>query len=69
MHTVVETPTFLRKVEKLLSEDSHVDLIEFLARNPLAGDSMPDTGGVRNGPLCRSWQGQVWRRPGDLLRP
>jgi hypothetical protein len=47
MHTVVETPTFLRRAEKLLSEDEHAALIAYLADNPLAGDVIVGTGGVR----------------------
>jgi hypothetical protein len=44
MHTVVETPTFLRRAEKLLSEDEHAALIAYLADNPLAGDVIVGTG-------------------------
>jgi mRNA-degrading endonuclease RelE of RelBE toxin-antitoxin system len=47
MLTVVETPTFIRRAEKLLSDEDRKKLIDFLAGNPLAGDVMPDTGGVR----------------------
>lgn len=47
MQTVAETPTFARQVEKLLDEESKQELIEFLAENPLAGDEIPETGGVR----------------------
>jgi mRNA-degrading endonuclease RelE of RelBE toxin-antitoxin system len=47
MFTIVETPTFVRRAEKLLSEDERRDLIDYLAANPLAGDVMPETGGVR----------------------
>jgi mRNA-degrading endonuclease RelE of RelBE toxin-antitoxin system len=45
--TVVETPTFMRRAEKLLSDDERKELIDFLAANPLAGDVIPETGGVR----------------------
>lgn len=47
MQTVVETPVFLRRAEKLLSEDEHDDLIAYLATHPLAGDEIVGTGGVR----------------------
>ena len=47
MFTVVETPVFIRRVEKLLSEDDRVALINFLAAFPMAGDVIPETGGVR----------------------
>lgn len=45
--TVVETPEFLRRVEKLLDDEEREALIGFLAANPTAGDLIPGTGGVR----------------------
>ena len=47
MQTVVETPIFLRRVEKLLTKDEHDELIAYLATHPLAGDEIVGTGGVR----------------------
>lgn len=47
MQTVVETPVFIRRAEKLLSEDEHTGLIAFLASDPEAGDEIVGTGGVR----------------------
>jgi hypothetical protein len=47
MQTVVETPVFLRRAEKLLSQDEHDELIVYLALHPLAGDEIIGTGGVR----------------------
>ena len=47
MQTVVETPIFIRRAEKLLTEQQHADLIAYLARHPLAGDEIIGTGGVR----------------------
>ena len=47
MQTVVETPIFIRRAEKLLSEDEHTELIVWLAGHPEAGDEMVGTGGVR----------------------
>ena len=47
MQTVTETPTFSRQADKLFSEDERRGLIDFLAENPMAGDEIPGTGGVR----------------------
>jgi hypothetical protein len=47
MQTVVETPVFVRRAERLLSEDEHAGLIAFLASDPEAGDEIIGTGGVR----------------------
>jgi mRNA-degrading endonuclease RelE of RelBE toxin-antitoxin system len=47
VQTVVETPVFIRRAEKLLSEDEHARLIAFLASAPEAGDEIVGTGGVR----------------------
>ena len=47
MQTVAETPTFARQADKLFSEDERRELVNFLAENPLAGDLIRGTGGVR----------------------
>lgn len=47
MQTVVETPVFLRRAEKLLTKVEHDELITYLAMHPLAGDEIVGTGGVR----------------------
>ena len=47
MQTVAETPTFSRQADKIFGEAEKRELIAFLARNPLAGDEIPGTGGVR----------------------
>ena len=47
MQTVAETPTFSRQADKLFSDEEKSELISFLAKNPLAGDVVPGTGGVR----------------------
>ena len=47
MQTVAETPIFSRQADKLFTEDERSDLIDYLAENPLAGDEIPGTGGVR----------------------
>jgi hypothetical protein len=45
--TVVETPVFMRRAAKLLSEEEHAALITLLAAEPEAGDEVVGTGGVR----------------------
>jgi hypothetical protein len=58
MQTVAETPTFTRQAEKLFSEDEKQELITFLAENPLAGDEIPGTGGVRKARFAASGRGK-----------
>ena len=47
LQAVAETPTFSRQADKLFSDDERRELIDFLANNPLAGDEIPGTAGVR----------------------
>jgi len=47
VQTVAETPTFTQQAVKLFDEEEKQELITFLAENPLAGDVIPGTGGVR----------------------
>jgi hypothetical protein len=47
MQTVAETSIFTRQADALFTPDEKVDLIDFLASNPLAGDEIPGTAGVR----------------------
>ena len=45
--TVAETTVFLRQAAQIWSEDEHREFIDFIARNPAAGDLIPATSGVR----------------------
>jgi hypothetical protein len=45
--TVVETDRFLKDTARLMPGSSRLELVEFVAANPLAGDLIPETGGVR----------------------
>ena len=49
LQTVVETPEFLAQARGLLTEQERSELVDFLARNPTAGDLMQGTGGARWG--------------------
>ena len=58
MRTVAETPTFTRQADRLFSEDKRRELIDRLAENPLAGDEIPGTGGVRKLRFATSGRGK-----------
>jgi hypothetical protein len=45
--TVIETPEFLAATRKLMDVDERALLVDHLALNPMAGDLIPGTGGVR----------------------
>jgi len=45
--TVVETPEFLSATRKLLTDDERTLVVDYLAQNPMTGDLVPGTGGVR----------------------
>lgn len=47
MQTIAEVPEFIRRARKLVSEQEHRDLVEYLATHPKAGDLLEGTGGVR----------------------
>ncbi|NKC30201.1 type II toxin-antitoxin system RelE/ParE family toxin [Falsiroseomonas selenitidurans] len=47
MHSVVETSSFTRRADALLSQAERAELIATLANNPEAGDVMVGLGGVR----------------------
>ena len=45
--SVVETPEFLSATRKLMDDEGRALLVDYLAYNPMAGDLIPGTGGVR----------------------
>jgi hypothetical protein len=45
--SVVETPTYLRRAESLLSEPERAHLVDVLAADPASGDLITGTGGLR----------------------
>src|SRR5688572_5232394 len=47
MQTVVETKPFNRRADEILQLGERLDLIAYLAANPLAGDVIVGTGGIR----------------------
>jgi hypothetical protein len=53
--TVVELPLFLRLAKDVWDDAERDAFVDFIARNPEAGDVIPETGGVRK---------LRWRRQG-----
>lgn len=45
--TVAETAVFMRQAGALWTDDERLEFIDFIARNPEAGDLIPASGGVR----------------------
>lgn len=58
MQTVAETPEYLRRAEKLLTNSERMDLVFYLAAHPKAGDLMEGTGGVRKLRWARAGKGK-----------
>ncbi len=58
MLTVIETPTFQRYAAQVWSDDERQAFIGWLAANPLAGDVIPGSGGLRKARWSRLGQGK-----------
>lgn len=59
MHTIVETHEFLRRaIQCGISDESRFAIIDFVAKNPMAGDLIHGTGGARKIRFARSGHGK-----------
>jgi hypothetical protein len=58
LHGIAELPSYIRLAAKLLSEEECQEVINFLAEQPIAGDIMEGTGGVRKLRWRRGGQGK-----------
>jgi len=47
MITIAEVPEYIRQAEKLFTESERLDVVNYLAAHPKAGDLIEGTGGVR----------------------
>ena len=56
--TIVEAATFSRQIDGLLDKDGIGELMAALADDPLAGDLIPETGGVRKIRFARPGSGK-----------
>jgi hypothetical protein len=58
MQEVVETRHFAARAEKFLSESERNALIDFLASDPLRGDVLAGTGGIRKVRFAKGGRGK-----------
>lgn len=58
MLTIAELPEYIRRVEKLLSVTERLDIVNYLAAHPKAGNLMEGTGGIRKLRWGRGSQGK-----------
>ncbi len=58
MHTVVELSGFTAKASRILSDDEKVDAVTMISANPLCGDLIRGTGGIRKVRLALSGRGK-----------
>lgn len=45
--TVVETQAYLKDAQAFFNEEERAAIAAYIARNPVSGDVMPETGGIR----------------------
>ncbi|MCL2660259.1 MAG: type II toxin-antitoxin system RelE/ParE family toxin [Acidobacteriaceae bacterium] len=58
LHTVVETPFYLRKAEGLFTKEEMAGIVNVVAKDPEAGDVMEGTGGFRKFRVGRGSKGK-----------
>ena len=58
MHTIIETEIFKRYADSIWSDGERQQFITWLAANPLAGDVIPGSGGLRKVRWSRSGMGK-----------
>lgn len=66
--TIVEVPEYIRRSEKLLTEEERRNIVNYLAANPRAGDIMEGMGGVRKLRWGQQGRGKSGGVRVDLLR-
>jgi hypothetical protein len=46
LQTVIETPEYIKQAKSCMDETSRESFISYIAKNPLDGDLIPETGGA-----------------------
>jgi len=58
MFTVIETHAFIRHAAAIWSDEVRANFVSWIAANPMAGDVIPGTGGLRKVGWSRSGMGK-----------
>lgn len=58
LHTVIETETYLRSAERVMSEEERAATVVYFAANPQAGDVIPGGGGLRKARVALAGRGK-----------
>lgn len=58
MLTIIETPEFISWAAKVWEDSERVEFIDWIADNPLAGDVIPGSGGLRKVRWARKGMGR-----------
>jgi hypothetical protein len=58
MLTVIETAEFIASIESIWSEPERVEFIDWISKNPLAGDVIPSAAGLRKVRWSRQGMGK-----------
>lgn len=58
MIVVVETSSYIKKSEKIMSAKVREEIVDFIARNPRAGEIIEETGGLRKFRHAREGKGK-----------
>jgi hypothetical protein len=65
--TVAETTVFIRQAADVWTDEERSTFLDFIARNPEAGDVIPESGGVRKVRWSRQGSGKRGGVTGDLF--
>lgn len=58
MYTIIETPLYIKMVDKLLTKDEQRELHTQISQNPQIGDVVPNGGGVRKVRFAKTGSGK-----------
>jgi hypothetical protein len=67
--TGAETAVFMRQAGALWTDDERFEFVDFIARNPEAGDLIPGSGGVSQSQVGSPGQRQARWGPHHLFLP
>jgi hypothetical protein len=67
MHTVVETPQYIKASESIFSEAERTDIVNMVATDPECGDVIEGTGGFRKVRVGRGERNDLRARADEIF--